>query len=108
MLLLSWILNQKQKPTFHSTTKLNIEVVVSYELKTGDAEGRATNWMARFIAYSGWMDFTLPEEKRNWSFQQWLDYHNAKASDSKFVNIGDPLVFETEGDALFFIIRWSE
>ena len=72
---------------------------MTYTIATGDNEGRATDWFARFIAYSGFVD--LKE-----AFVAHSAHVTAESVD-KFFNVGDSITFETEEYAAEFILKWS-
>jgi hypothetical protein len=77
-------------------------MVMTFKVATGDSEGRATHWFASFLA-----DLTIHYEYPGQPIQEWLDKHDARASAVEFVNIGDPLIFESEHDYLMFIMKWA-
>lgn len=79
---------------------------MTYRLATGDKEGRATHWFAMFQAMT-W-EINLPKGVMPKSLQQLLDENNAHADASEHFYIGDDLIFETEGDALKFVMMWTE
>lgn len=69
-----------------------------FRVKTGHADGRAYHWFASFLADT-W-DYDCP-------VQEILNKVNARASAAEFVNIGDPLIFESEHDFTMFLLKWS-
>lgn len=73
---------------------------MTYSIATGDAEGRATHWFASFLSSPEWM-------ASEFDLQTVLDECNSRALANGFVVIGDPLVFESEADAIMFIMKWS-
>jgi hypothetical protein len=73
-------------------------VMSEFRVKTGDAEGRADHWFASFLAD------TWDYEYHN--LQEVLNKVDAKASTAEFVNIGDPLIFESEHDFTMFLLKW--
>lgn len=76
---------------------------MTYRVATGDSEGRARPWFAMFLAMT--FDFEATTQP---TLQELLDKHNAHADASEMVNIGDDLIFETEGDAFKFALMWTE
>lgn len=73
---------------------------MTHSVATGDSEGRAYHWWAKFLAYSTWLD---GEE----DLQTVLDRHGANARCDRLICVGDPIDFDTEQAFTMFVLRWS-
>lgn len=70
-----------------------------FKLSTGTPDGAAHDWWAHFLVEN----IFSPNE----TLQDTLNRFNSKASCELIERIGDDLIFETEEDALLFVMKWS-
>lgn len=78
---------------------------MTFKVRTGDDEGRATHWWASFLAD------TMTESILNntdYRIKDELEKHNSRATAINYRNCGDYIEFETEEDFTAFVLRWRE